>query len=133
MIKHSSEIGVERLGALTLFDIRGYVSIDAGPAIEDAYKIIDPERAKKILIRFDEDTYFNSEGIKSILLILAEARKNDQQVGITGLSEHFKKIFHMVGITKLATVFEGEDKALRGLDLEESNIRIPAFAGALED
>jgi anti-anti-sigma regulatory factor len=107
--------------------------MDAGPAIEDAYRIIDHERAKKILMRFDEDTYFNSEGIKSILLILAEARKNDQQVGITGLSEHFKKIFNMVGITKLAKIFEGEDKALRGLDLDETKITIPAFAGVGED
>lgn len=132
MIKHSSAIGVERVGTLTLFDIRGYVSMDAGPAIEDAYSIIDHERAKKILMRFDENTYFNSEGIKSILLVLAEARKNEQQVVITGLSEHFKKIFNMVGITRLATIFEGEDKALQGLDLEESKISIPAFTGGME-
>lgn len=133
MMKHSSEIGIERVGALTLFDIRGYVSMDAGPAIEDAYSIIDHERAKKILMRFDENTYFNSEGIKSILLVLAEAKKNDQQVGITGLSEHFKKIFNMVGITKLATIFEGEDKALQGLDLDQSKITIPVFTGRVED
>ena len=133
MIKQSSEIGIERLGALTLFDIRGYISMDAGPAIEHAYGTIDPEQAKKILMRFDEDTYFNSEGIKSILLILADARNNGQQVGITRLSEHFKKIFNMVGITKLATIFEGEDKALQGLDLDQSNFTIPAFAGPLED
>jgi anti-anti-sigma regulatory factor len=133
MIKQSSEIGIERLGSLTLFDIRGYISMDAGPAIEDAYGTIDPEQAKKILMRFDEDTYFNSEGIKSILLILVEARNNGQQVGITGLSEHFNKIFNMVGITKLATIFEGEDKALQGLDLDQSTVTIPAFAGALED
>jgi hypothetical protein len=36
-------------------------------------------------------------------------------VGITGLSKHFKKIFGMVGITKLATIFESENDALEGL------------------
>jgi anti-anti-sigma factor len=115
MREHTAEISIERQGALTIFDIRGYVSMDAGPAIEEAYEIIDPETVKNILLRFDEETYLNSEGIKSILEILVEAMKNDQKVGITGLSKHFKKIFGMVGITKLATIFETENEALKAL------------------
>jgi anti-anti-sigma regulatory factor len=115
MLAHTTEISIDRQGALTIFDIRGYVSMDAGPAIEEAYEIIDPETVKNILLRFDEETYFNSEGIKSILEILVEAMKNDQKVGMTGLSKHFKKIFGMVGITKLATIFESENDALEGL------------------
>lgn len=116
---HTAEISIERLGNLTVFDIRGYVSMDSGPAIEEAYDIIDPEQVKKILLRFDSDTYFNSEGLKSILQILLEARKNDQQVGITGLSKHFTKIFGMVGITKLANIFQTEKDALAGLGARE--------------
>jgi hypothetical protein len=61
MLEHQSEFGIVRLGALTLFDIRGYISMDAGPAIKEAYGVIDPERAKKILLRVDEDTFFNSD------------------------------------------------------------------------
>ena len=115
MLAHTTEISIERQGALTVFDIRGYVSMDAGSAIEEAYEIIDPETVKNILLRFDEETYFNSEGIKSILEILVEAMKNDQKVGITGLSKHFKKIFNMVGVSKLATIFDTESDAIEGL------------------
>lgn len=115
MLAHTTEISLERQGSLTVFDIRGYVSMDAGPAIEEAYEIIDPDTGKTILLRFDEETYFNSEGIKSILEILVEAMKNKQKVGITGLSKHFKKIFNMVGVTKLATIFDNESDAFEGL------------------
>jgi anti-anti-sigma regulatory factor len=115
MLAHTTEISLERQGSLTVFDIRGYVSMDAGPAIEEAYEIIDPDTGKTILLRFDEETYFNSEGIKSILEILVEAMKNDQKVGITGLSKHFKKIFGMVGVSKLATIFDNESDAFQGL------------------
>ena len=115
MTAHSTQITLQRQGALTVFDIRGYVSMDAGPAIKEAYGIIDPETGKNILLRFDEETYFNSEGIKSILEILVEAMKNEQKVGITGLSKHFKKIFGMVGVTKLATIFDSESDAFEGL------------------
>ena len=116
MLAHTIEISIERQGTLTVFDIRGYVSMDAGHAIEEAYEIIDPETGKIILLRFDEETYFNSEGIKSILEILVGAMKNNQKVGIVGLSKHFKKIFGMVGITKLATIFESENEALKSLE-----------------
>jgi anti-anti-sigma regulatory factor len=115
MPAHATEISIERQGALTIFDIRGYVSMDAGPAIEEAYEVIDPETVKNILLRFDEETYFNSEGIKSILEVLVDAMRNGQTVGITGLSKHFKKIFGMVGVTKLATVFDNENDALKAL------------------
>ena len=115
MPAHTTEISIVREGALVVFDIRGYVSMDAGPAIEEAYEIIDSETVKSVLLRFDEETYFNSEGIKSILEILVEAMKNGQKVGITGLSKHFKKIFSMVGVSKLATIFESEKDALESL------------------
>ena len=115
MPAHTTEISLERQGTLTVFDIRGYVSMGARTSIQEAYEIIDPETGKTILLRFDEETYFNSEGIKSILEILVEAMKNDQKVGITDLSKHFKKIFGMVGVTKLATIFDNESDAFEGL------------------
>ena len=129
MLEHQSEFGIVRLGALTLFDIRGYISMDAGPAIKEAYGVIDPERAKKILLRVDEDTFFNSEGIIAIFQILVEAKKYQQQVTIAGLSKHFQKIFRMAGISKLAPICNTMDEALQILGLEKVGIEIPAFRG----
>ncbi len=133
MLNHTNQVRIERIGPLTLFDVRGYVSMDAGPSIIEAYDIIDPELSTKILLRFDEDTFFNSEGIKVMLDILVGAMKNSQQVGIVGLSKHFKKIFHMVGITKLATIFESGNEALKGLGLDETKTNLPEYAGEEED
>jgi hypothetical protein len=36
-------------------------------------------------------------------------------VGITGLSDHFRKIFSMVGITKLARLFDSREEAIEAL------------------
>lgn len=133
MPAHQSEFGVIRLGDLTLFDIRGYISIDSGPAIKDAYDVIDPELAKIILLRFDEDTYLNSGGLIAIFQILVEAKRNQQKIAITGLSKHFEKVFRMVGISKLASIYETEDAVLKGLDLDKGFIRIPPFRGVKTD
>jgi anti-anti-sigma factor len=133
MLGHQSEFGIIQLGALTLFDIRGYVSMDSGPAIKDAYDVIDPERAKKILLRVDKDTYFNSGGLIAIFQILVEAKRNHQKIAIIGLSNHFEKIFRMVGISKLAGIFETEEDVLRGLDLDKGSIHIPRFRSIKAD
>jgi len=48
-----------------------------------------------------------------LIQVLARTQKNKQQIGITGISDHFKKIFHMVGITKFAKIYESVEDALK--------------------
>ncbi len=133
MLEHQSEFGIMRLGDLILFDIRGYISVDSGPAIKDAYDVIDHERAKKILLRVDKDTYFNSGGLIAIFQILIEAKRNHQKIAITGLSQHFEKVFRMVGISRLASIYETEEDVLKGLDLDKSSIQIAPFRAGKAD
>ena len=101
-MKVQNEIKVERHGAVMIIDISGDVNRFSEPFFRDAYAQVDSRETKKILLKFHEKTYFNSEGLKVLIQFLALANKNQQQVGIVGLSEHFKKIFRMVGITKFA-------------------------------
>jgi anti-anti-sigma factor len=114
-MEEKNEIKVERHGDVTLFDITGDVIRTSEPFFKDAYTQVDSQETKKILLKFDEKTYFNSEGIKVLIQLLAETNKNQQQVGIVGLSEHFKKIFRMVGITKFAKIFGSVNEALETL------------------
>ena len=63
----------------------------------------------------EKEAYINSGGIAVLIQILAQTRRNGQRVGITGISEHFKKIFKMVGITKFAEIFDSPDAATQAL------------------
>ena len=110
-----NEIKIERRGDVTLLDVSGEVNRFSKPFFRDAYTQVDSLKTKKILLKFDEMTYFNSEGIKVLIQLLAETNKNQQQVGIVGLSEHFKKIFRMVGIIKFAKIFGSVNEALETL------------------
>ena len=110
-----NEIKIESHGTVTLIDISGDVTRSSEPFFRDAYTQVDSQETKKILLKFDEKTYFNSEGLKVLIQLLAETNKNQQQVGIVGLSEHFKKIFRMVGITKFAKIFDSVKEAMESL------------------
>ena len=110
-----NEITLETHGAVTLFDIKGDVTASSEPILDEAYKNATHQGTNKILLKFDENAYINSGGIAVLIQILAETKKNNQQIGITGLSDHFKKIFNMVGITKFAKIYNTVDEALESL------------------
>jgi anti-anti-sigma regulatory factor len=46
--------------------------------------------------------------------ITAESREQGQEIRVAGLSDHFCKIFDMVGLTKYITIFASEKVALEG-------------------
>jgi anti-anti-sigma factor len=109
------EIKLETSGEVTLFCIKGDMTIVSEPFLEEAYKNANAQGASKILLKFDQDAYINSGGIAVLIQLLAETKKNNQQIGITGLSNHFKKIFSMVGITKFARIYNTVEEGVESL------------------
>jgi anti-anti-sigma factor len=111
-----NEIKIEREKNIAILQIQGDITAQSEPYINEAYKELNEQGpTPKILIQFQEDAYINSGGIAVLIQILAQTHKNDQQIGITGLSEHFKKIFRMVGITKFANIYDDLGEALQSL------------------
>ncbi|UCF90682.1 MAG: STAS domain-containing protein [Desulfobacterales bacterium] len=107
-----NEIRLEKHSTVTVFCIEGDVTAFSEPFLNTAYQKANEQGAKKILLKFDKDAYINSGGIAVLIQILAETRRNNQDTAITGVSDHFKKIFHMVGITKFAKIFNTLEEAL---------------------
>lgn len=106
------ELKVSKHHSVTVFHIPGDVTIASEKALNDAYQCATSDGAGSILLEFTRDAYINSGGIALLIQLLAQARKNSQVVGITGLSDHFKKIFGMVGIVKFAKIYASLEEAL---------------------
>jgi anti-anti-sigma factor len=87
-----------------MLNIQGDITSFSEPFLNQAYSEANDQGAEKILLNVEEGAYINSGGIAVLIQILAQTKKNNQQICITGLSEHFKKIFNMVGITKFADI-----------------------------
>ena len=111
-MQHSNEIKLESDGTVTVMEIRGDITAFSEPFFNEAYQKANAQGATKILLKIDEGSYINSGGIAILIQILAQTKKNNQAIGITGISDHFKKIFHMVGITKFAQIHNSITEAL---------------------
>jgi anti-anti-sigma factor len=112
----SKEISVSTAlkGDVHVISIGGDVTAVTGEQIEEAYRQADGEGTKKVLLFFDGENYINSGGIAILIGIAAESRQKAQTIRMTGLSDHFQKIFSMVGLTKYAAIYPSEKDALDG-------------------
>ena len=114
-MQKENEITLEKVGDVTVFDIQGDLTIVSEPFLKEAYKNANDQGTSKMILKFHQDAYINSGGIAVLIQLLAETKKHNQRIGVTGLSEHFKKIFKMVGITKFATIHHTVDDAIKNL------------------
>ena len=111
-MKQEVEIILEKRGDITIFDIQGDITVFSEPFFNKAYKSANEQGISKILLKFYENAYINSGGIAVLIQLLAESKKNNQSISITGLSPHFQKIFNMVGISKFAKIYSTMEEAM---------------------
>ena len=109
---HTNEITFEHHGAVTLLDIQGDITSFSEPFLTEAYQNVNEQGAGKIILKIGNEAYINIGGIAALIQILAQIKRNNQNIGITGVSDHFKKIFSMVGITKFADIHDTVESAI---------------------
>lgn len=96
---------------LTVLEISGEVTTFAEQAIVDAYERATERGAKMILLDFSNVSYVNSAGISVIIGLVAQARERDQQILVSGLSEHYTRVFHIMGLESYVQLFDDKEQA----------------------
>ena len=114
-MQQENEIKLEQQGDVTIMDIKGDITAFSDPFLNNAYQEANNQGTRKIILKSNKEAYINSGGIALLIQLLAQIKRNNQRVVITGVSDHFKKIFNMVGITKFATIYNTLDDALEAM------------------
>jgi stage II sporulation protein AA (anti-sigma F factor antagonist) len=114
-MQKENEITLEKKGEVTIMDIKGDITAFSDPFLNQAYQEATHLGNRKLILKSNKEAYINSGGIALLIQLLARIKSNNQQVVITGISDHFKKIFDMVGITKFAPIYDSEEAALQNL------------------
>jgi anti-sigma B factor antagonist len=93
----------------------GDIASTSRDAVLGAYQALPKTHVHLVLLDFTRVDYINSSGIALVIQLLIESSNAGQKVCAFGLSQHFTKVFTMVGITKYAELFPGEAEALAAL------------------
>jgi len=97
---------------VTVIDLKGDVTTFADAKITDAYRTATNNGARNLIINFRRSDYINSAGIAILIRIVTEVNRAGQKLAMSGLNDHFQKIFRMVGLSQYADIFEDEQQAL---------------------
>jgi anti-anti-sigma factor len=104
-----NQIELRSEGDAIILDIRGNLTSHSEPFLTEAYEKIRAKGSQKIIFLLEENCSINRGGISVLTGLLSRIRGNNQTVVIKGLSDNFKKIFQMMGITKYASI-AGDDE-----------------------
>lgn len=110
----AEEVAVSNHGDTGIIDIQGNVTSRSEPYLQQAFEQASSYKGG-LLLRFSDNASINGAGIAILTQLLLDTRKRDIPLAISGLSDNFRKVFDIVGITKLAPVFTSQEEALRTL------------------
>jgi anti-sigma B factor antagonist len=110
MAEFSVEIR-DRAGTAVV-DLRGDLDGRAGTAVDAACAEAVRSDRQAIVLNFAEVGYINSSGIALIVGMLADARRQAIQVGVVGLSDHYRHIFEITRLADFMTFLGSEDEAI---------------------
>jgi anti-sigma B factor antagonist len=96
---------------LTIIDLEGEVTTFSQQPIEVAYEQACENGARDILLNFRNVAYLNSAGIAVVIELLTKARQRDQSIFVTGLSDHYVKVFKYTGLEPYVRMCDTEEQA----------------------
>jgi anti-anti-sigma factor len=111
MLEDELSVSTRERDGVAIIDLVGDVTTFAEEKINNAYTQVTSQGAKNILMNFRQNDYINSAGIAILIGIVTEVN----QKAVSGLSQHFQKIFRMVGLAQYAEIYEEEDQAVQAM------------------
>jgi len=105
---------VRTLGGVAVIEVDGDLTPEAREEVEAAHRRITTAGVRKVIISFRPDAYINSGGIAIIINIAIAGTRAGQTIRLVQPSEHFQKIFTMVGLRQYVEIFSSEADALAG-------------------
>lgn len=87
-----------------VISLAGYIAAAAETPMLKAYDDMTQQGAKEIRLHCSPGIILTSTGIAVLISIVSKARKRSQRVTASGLSEHYKKIFTMIGLSDYVVI-----------------------------
>jgi DNA-binding NtrC family response regulator len=108
MVEFNTEVGI--------LTIHGTLSSQHKAQLLALPERVQASGVKGIIICFDDHSAVNGAGIALLTRLITEAKSSAIPVAIAGLSENFKTIFDMVGISKVAPCVDTLEAAVLAID-----------------
>lgn len=108
------DFGVRIDNGVAVIDVKTAINSGSETRLTEAFATAR-EGAGKVVVSFSRNVSVNGAGIALLTQLLLDCRKRDIPTGLAGVTGNLGSVLDMVGITKLATLFDTEDEAVATL------------------
>lgn len=105
------EAGVRPIANGLILDLRGPLGHEGGEAILQAVRA-QPVLPQRLVLNFAQADPINTAGLGGVLYAVRLVTKAGGQATAYGLSDHFRKVFHVMGLTQYIRLCLDETSAL---------------------
>ena len=90
----------------SVIEIHGEMTAFAEDALMDAYSTASNGSTRAVILDF------NSSGIGLLVTLLIRANRQNQQLMVIGLNDHYRQIFQLTRLDEAIGIFDSESNAL---------------------
>lgn len=105
-------LNVSESDGKALMTVRGSVDSKSTHFLGEAFERAESLGKKRIVLAFDENVSINGAGISTLLDLVKDSRERGHEIYLAGLSDNFRTVFDVVGISNLVKMFDTQDQAL---------------------
>ena len=91
-------------GANTIITIKGRLDAATAPVADNAIKKIMEEDCRRVLFNLDHLEYLSSGGLRVILGVAKEIKRNEGKLVLCSLNQFVKEIFEVSGFESLIPI-----------------------------
>lgn len=99
-------------GSTVIMDLAGDFTRYAEEEMLRTYQQVSAQGFTSLLYNFTGISNINSSGIAVLIGIVSEARRKSQKLIVFGLTDHYIKVFNMIGLPKYIDIVDSENQAL---------------------
>ncbi|MCK4809666.1 MAG: PilZ domain-containing protein [Candidatus Omnitrophica bacterium] len=107
-------IGVREISGVAILDLKGNIDINASAFIETTGWVLK-YKSKDLICNFKEINLVDYIGISIIAVVYKNVLNHKGRMKICNVPSHLKNLFSIVGLNRVFTYYDSEQKAIRNL------------------
>jgi len=103
---------VRTQNGVDVIDVSGQLDAFTTPDVKAEFKKLTDARRYKFVLNLEKVNYVNSTAIGAIVAVAQQVRRRKGDLKVFGMKEDIRKVFDLVGASKILEMFETEQEAV---------------------
>ena len=107
------ELNISRMGDVTTVILKGRIDANVAPDIEQKLLSLISGGSRKLVTALSEVTFIGSAGLRSLLVVLKQAKREKGDLRLAEMDGRVQKVFDITGLSTIFNIYANAEDAVR--------------------